>query len=53
VAVKVLRQPDADENEDMALRLEKQFNREVAILSHLHHWNIVQVGFFFFYEKQY
>lgn len=43
VAVKVIRQPDGDENEDMALRLEKQFDREVAILSHLHHRNIVQL----------
>lgn len=43
VAVKIIRQPDGDENEDMALRLEKQFNREVGILSHLHHRNIVEL----------
>lgn len=43
VAVKIIRQPDGDENEDLALRLEKQFNREVGILSHLHHRNIVEL----------
>lgn len=43
--VKVIRQSDGDENEDMAMRLHKWFNREVTILSHLHHRNIVQVSF--------
>lgn len=43
VAVKVIRQPDGDENEILASRLKKQFNREVTILSHLHHRNIVQL----------
>lgn len=43
VAVKVIRQPDGDENEILASRLEKQFNREVTILSRLHHKNVVQL----------
>ncbi|KAH9291678.1 hypothetical protein KI387_016964, partial [Taxus chinensis] len=43
VAVKVIRQPDGDENEVLASRLEKQFNREVTTLSRLHHRNIVQL----------
>ncbi|ERN20491.1 uncharacterized protein LOC18448907 [Amborella trichopoda] len=43
VAVKVIRQPDDDENGVLAARLEKQFNREVTLLSHLYHRNVIQV----------
>ncbi|KAK1326766.1 Serine/threonine-protein kinase HT1 [Acorus calamus] len=37
VAVKIIRQPDDDENGVLSARLEKQFTREVTLLSHLHH----------------
>ncbi|CAN6443623.1 unnamed protein product [Victoria cruziana] len=43
VAVKVVRQPDDDEDGDMTARLEKQFHREVTLLSHLHHKNVIQL----------
>lgn len=43
VAVKMIRVPDNDENGDMAARLEKQFTREVTILSHLYHHNVIKV----------
>lgn len=43
VAVKIIRVPDDDENEDLAARLEKQFNREVTLLSRLHHQNVIKV----------
>lgn len=43
VAVKMIRIPDDDENGDMAARLEKQFTREVTLLSHLHHQNVIKV----------
>lgn len=43
VAVKVIRQPDDDQNGVMAARLEKQFNREVMLLSHLYHRNVIKV----------
>eukprot|EP00252_Welwitschia_mirabilis_P018011 TRINITY_DN40158_c0_g1_i1.p2 TRINITY_DN40158_c0_g1~~TRINITY_DN40158_c0_g1_i1.p2 ORF type:complete len:538 (-),score=92.25 TRINITY_DN40158_c0_g1_i1:2298-3911(-) len=43
VAIKIILQPEEDENEDLAIRLERQFDREVTILSHLHHRNIVQL----------
>nr|XP_010925564.1 serine/threonine/tyrosine-protein kinase HT1 [Elaeis guineensis]XP_019707126.1 serine/threonine/tyrosine-protein kinase HT1 [Elaeis guineensis] len=44
VAVKIIRQPDDDENGVMAARLEKQFTREVTFLSHLHHRNVIQLA---------
>ncbi|KAK9092574.1 hypothetical protein Syun_027485 [Stephania yunnanensis] len=43
VAVKIIRPPDDDENGAMAARLEKQFNREVTLLSQLHHQNIIKL----------
>lgn len=43
VAVKIIRVPDDDENEVLATRLEKQFTREVTLLSHLHHQNVIKV----------
>ncbi|KAF8413868.1 hypothetical protein HHK36_001862 [Tetracentron sinense] len=43
VAVKIIRQPDDDENGAMGARLEKQFNREVSLLSHLHHQNVLKL----------
>ncbi|KAL9456062.1 hypothetical protein AB3S75_005309 [Citrus x aurantiifolia] len=42
VAVKIIRIPDDDENETLAARLEKQFNREVALLSRLHNSNVIK-----------
>lgn len=44
VAVKIIRQPDDDENGVMAARLEKQFTREVTLLSHLHHRNVIKLA---------
>ncbi|XP_039052929.1 serine/threonine/tyrosine-protein kinase HT1-like [Hibiscus syriacus] len=41
VAVKIIRVPD-DDNGDLADRLEKQFNREVNLLSRLHHQNVIK-----------
>lgn len=43
VAVKMIRIPDDDENGAMEARLEKQFTREVTVLSHLHHQNVIRV----------
>lgn len=43
VAVKVICIPDDDENQDLASRLEKQFTREVVLLSKLHHQNVIKV----------
>ena len=43
VAVKIIRLPDDDENGDLAARLEKQFTREVTLLSRLHHQNVIKV----------
>lgn len=43
VAVKIIRVPDDDENGTMATRLEKQFIREVTLLSRLHHQNVIRV----------
>ena len=43
VAVKIIRVPDDDENGSLAARLEKQFNREVTLLSRLHHPNVIKV----------
>ncbi|XXG77413.1 hypothetical protein AAC387_Pa08g1570 [Persea americana] len=43
VAVKMIRIPDDDENRAMEARLEKQFTREVTVLSHLHHQNVIRL----------
>ena len=43
VAVKIIRVPDDDENGTLATRLEKQFTREVTLLSRLHHPNVIKV----------
>ncbi|KAJ0964823.1 hypothetical protein J5N97_025961 [Dioscorea zingiberensis] len=43
VAVKIIRQPDDDENGEMAYRLEKQFTREVTLLSRLYHRNVLKL----------
>ncbi|CAA6672996.1 unnamed protein product [Spirodela intermedia] len=43
VAVKVITQPDDDENANLAARLEKQFTREVTHLSHLNHRNVIKL----------
>lgn len=42
VAVKIIRVPDDDENGALGARLEKQFVREVALLSRLHHRNVIK-----------
>ncbi|KAJ7946989.1 Protein kinase [Quillaja saponaria] len=42
VAVKIIMVPDDDENGTLAARLEKQFNREVTLLSLLHHRNLIK-----------
>ncbi|XP_051135784.1 serine/threonine/tyrosine-protein kinase HT1-like [Andrographis paniculata] len=42
VAVKIIRVPDDDENGDLGVRLEKQFHREVTLLSRLHHENVIK-----------
>ncbi|KAK7302797.1 hypothetical protein RJT34_13693 [Clitoria ternatea] len=42
VAVKIIRVPDDDENGTLASRLEKQFTREVTLLSRLHHQNVIK-----------
>lgn len=43
VAVKIIRVPEDDENGTLASRLEKQFTREVTLLSRLHHPNVIKV----------
>ncbi|XP_039118735.1 serine/threonine/tyrosine-protein kinase HT1-like isoform X2 [Dioscorea cayenensis subsp. rotundata] len=43
VAVKIIRQPEDDENGVMAARLEKQFTREVTLLSHLYQRNVIKL----------
>lgn len=43
VAVKIIRVPDDDETGALAARLEKQFVREVTLLSSLHHQNVIKV----------
>lgn len=43
VAVKIIRLPDDDENEELGVRLENQFIREVNLLSRLHHQNVIKV----------
>ncbi|XP_023003175.1 serine/threonine-protein kinase HT1-like [Cucurbita maxima] len=42
VAVKIIRQPEDDENGVLASRLEKQFTREVSLLSRLNHPNVLK-----------
>nr|GMD11495.1 serine/threonine-protein kinase HT1-like [Ipomoea batatas] len=42
VAVKIIRVPDGDEHHDLSSRLENQFNREVTLLSRLHHENVIK-----------
>lgn len=42
VAVKIIRVPDDDENGVLGAQLEKQFNREVTLLSRLHHSNVIK-----------
>ena len=42
VAVKMIMVPDDDENGDLASRLENQFDREVTLLSRLHHRNVIK-----------
>ncbi|XP_008792275.1 dual specificity protein kinase splB-like [Phoenix dactylifera] len=44
VAVKIIKQPNDDENGVMAARLEKQFAREVTFLSHLYHRNVIKLA---------
>ncbi|KAG6535367.1 hypothetical protein ZIOFF_000333 [Zingiber officinale] len=43
VAIKIIRQPDDDDNGLFAARLEKQFTREVTMLSHLYHRNVIKL----------
>lgn len=43
VAVKIIRVPEDDETGALCFRLEKQFTREVTLLSHLHHPNVIKV----------
>ena len=43
VAVKIIRVPDDDEYGTLAARLEKQFVREVTLLSRLHYQNVIKV----------
>jgi serine/threonine protein kinase len=43
VAVKFIRQPDDEEDAELAAQLEKQFNTEVTTLSRLHHPNVIKV----------
>nr|KAJ0228509.1 hypothetical protein LSAT_V11C100048950 [Lactuca sativa] len=42
VAVKIIKVRDEDENKKLGIRLENQFVREVALLSRLHHQNVVK-----------
>ncbi|KAK3007140.1 hypothetical protein RJ639_016697 [Escallonia herrerae] len=42
VAVKIIRVPDDDDNGALGARLEKQFSREVTLLSRLHHQNVIK-----------
>ncbi|KAF6168961.1 hypothetical protein GIB67_038458 [Kingdonia uniflora] len=43
VAVKMIRLPEDDENGKMSARLEKQFHREVTLLSRLYHRNVIKL----------
>lgn len=42
VAVKIIRVPDEDESRVLGAKLEKQFNREVTLLSRLRHPNVIK-----------
>ncbi|KAG9133798.1 hypothetical protein Leryth_018388 [Lithospermum erythrorhizon] len=42
VAVKMIRIPDDDENGTLSAKLEKQYEREVSLLSRLHHQNVIK-----------
>ncbi|KAL5575403.1 hypothetical protein UlMin_017102 [Ulmus minor] len=42
VAVKIICCPEDDDSEALAARLEKQFTREVTLLSRLHHQNVIK-----------
>ncbi|WCJ27047.1 Protein kinase superfamily protein [Euphorbia peplus] len=41
VAVKIIRAPDEDETGNLANRLRNQYDREVSLLSRLHHQNVI------------
>lgn len=43
VAVKFIRQPDDEEDAELASQLEKQFNTEIATLSRLQHRNVIKL----------
>nr|ACG28952.1 protein kinase [Zea mays] len=43
VAVKFIRQPDDEEDAELAAQLEKQFHTEVATLSRLNHPNVIKL----------
>jgi serine/threonine protein kinase len=43
VAVKFIRQPDDEEDAELAAQLEKQFHTEVTALSCLNHPNVIKV----------
>lgn len=43
VAVKFIRQPDDEEDAELAAQLERQFNTEVATLSRLKHHNVIKL----------
>ncbi|KAL6614531.1 hypothetical protein ACP70R_036801 [Stipagrostis hirtigluma subsp. patula] len=43
VAVKFIRQPDDEEDAELAAQLEKQFNTEVVTLSRLNHPNVIKL----------
>uniref|UniRef100_A0ACD5VR25 Uncharacterized protein n=2 Tax=Avena sativa TaxID=4498 RepID=A0ACD5VR25_AVESA len=43
VAVKFIRQPDDEEDAELAAQLEKQFNTEIATLSRLQHRNVIKL----------
>ncbi|CAO1945967.1 unnamed protein product [Urochloa humidicola] len=43
VAVKFIRQPDDEEDAELAAQLEKQFNTEVTTLSRLNHPNVIKL----------
>ncbi|KAG8055454.1 hypothetical protein GUJ93_ZPchr0001g31722 [Zizania palustris] len=43
VAVKFIRQPDDEEDAELAAQLEKQFNTEVTTLSRFHHPNVIKL----------
>ncbi|EEF50853.1 serine/threonine/tyrosine-protein kinase HT1 [Ricinus communis] len=42
VAVKIIRAPDDDDNGTLSIRLKNQYDREVTLLSRLHHPNVIK-----------